>query len=770
MISLRDVFSIQFPSVCYACRTLSTYVLIGLRVDLGVRLLTPRLPNIRDDRRCFARNASPHQHCELSHRQSRASTAKTTYTMADPSLRVAQQLRPHVHLISSQRYPAVAQLNLEQAFGYLAQAPMVVKQVASMSWQYIAPPPPDGTVWLEWLPPDRADPYASDGYVWADTEGIFRQDYGGYTIEIRIHQVGYKLGEQMAQHSRTRYHFLSKNPSVNAPPPDPSLWIVHYHRSDPSNFMNVAHLPMMPHVQQVIQQRRWLEGLGRLERQEFMLHDREKWPTVNLPGAANMQPGVYAPNPMGAMPMTPNRFQQPHYPQQAGVPPNKRARVQGPGAHPPPGVPEIAQPDSTIEDEENTSYGDYFDHLSQREISIARYTQHHRWMEEVFSSPYATNQIAPPDLGLGLAGELKGLTEGILSGPDMTLIERDENRPPQPVDVKAFTNLTKEQVDEFTKRVEKHLEEGKAEIERMKAEHAKKMQAWKTVNALAQAEKKLRHGTWAGHEAAVPVFRVEQPAANGSTEAKPSKAIIDDVVKDVENLLGVKVKSYENAKLVAKGGLRERKPPVVPAEDKPAPSDSTTDAMTGVENGQKATSNASAQPAAPTQAPPQAGGAAIPQSTPAQPSTASATQANASTASAAGASAGLSSFTDNTASAGLVDDSMLVDTDMNIDLDEPNPQFGNTQPPTTSLSTAPSAPAASTTQQQPAASASVSAALTGTAAETSDEAALGAADFTNDNTFNDLVGNDDENGLIDFDVGMDDSAFGDAMHGMDEAS
>lgn len=86
---------------------------------------------------------------------------------------VANQL-PHVHLISSYRYPTLATLSIEQAVDFLLNAPKIVKDVAPMTWQYFQNPPNDGTVFLEWQPVNqRGNAYASDGYVWADPESSY---------------------------------------------------------------------------------------------------------------------------------------------------------------------------------------------------------------------------------------------------------------------------------------------------------------------------------------------------------------------------------------------------------------------------------------------------------------------------------------------------------------------------------------------------------------------------------------------------------------------
>jgi hypothetical protein len=248
---------------------------------------------------------------------------------------------------------------------------------------------------------------------------------------MRVHNLGYRPGhDAMSQRARTRYHFVAKNPTINAPPPDPSLWLVHYHQADHSRWMPSNQFPVTAHLQQTVAQRRWLESLGRIERREFMLHDREHWPQVHLPGQSQMQQqgGQYN-NTLAAMQMNQNRFAQSHYPQQGGNPREaKKPRLDGPVARAMPGSSDGA-PDTTIETEEDTALGDFFDHLTQRDISMVRYTQHHQWMEQVFSSPYASHQIVPADLGLGLMGELKGLTDGILDPPDMTFAESAGEKP-----------------------------------------------------------------------------------------------------------------------------------------------------------------------------------------------------------------------------------------------------------------------------------------------------------------------------------------------------
>lgn len=418
-----------------------------------------------------------------------------------------------------------------------------------MSWTYVNAPN-DGTIWLEWLPQYRHGRLPSDGYVWGDAESVFRQDYGGYTIEGMVHQLGYRPGlDAVASHARTRYHFVAKAPNVNAAAPDPSLWIVHYHQAEHRNILPVAQVPYDGQTRLWMHERQALQSQGRLEKRDFMLHDRDHWPHINGPtgghmGHTMMAPGFYGSNPM---PTGQGRYNQ------AAPPAAKRQRTQGSV-----GVPGAAEgmPDTSIEDEENTALGDYFDHLTPRDISIARYMQHHRWMEEVFSSPYASGQIVPADLGLGLMGEMKSLTDGLLEPPSMDVESTMEKQADGAAEPKPFTAVKKEQVEEFNKRVQKHLDDGQAEIERMKTEHAAKMQEWRKTKTLLQAEKRLRSAKWDANDTVA--YSLEEP--EGTDQSAGKRETVEDVLKDVEGLLGVKFAGYADATLIEKGGWEEREP------------------------------------------------------------------------------------------------------------------------------------------------------------------------------------------------------------------
>ncbi len=88
------------------------------------------------------------------------------------------QLR-HVHLVSSNPYPKIPQVNLDIAVEYLLQAPRIVREVAPMSWMYLDCPP-DGENMLVWQPSQLIAQPASDGFIWADGEMAYSSELRGY--------------------------------------------------------------------------------------------------------------------------------------------------------------------------------------------------------------------------------------------------------------------------------------------------------------------------------------------------------------------------------------------------------------------------------------------------------------------------------------------------------------------------------------------------------------------------------------------------------------
>ena len=67
---------------------------------------------------------------------------------------------------------------------YLVKAQQITKEVAPMNWMFLDAPP-DGTVLLVWQPLMQLQTrFASDGYVWADSEQSFCQEYRGYVSSV----------------------------------------------------------------------------------------------------------------------------------------------------------------------------------------------------------------------------------------------------------------------------------------------------------------------------------------------------------------------------------------------------------------------------------------------------------------------------------------------------------------------------------------------------------------------------------------------------------
>ncbi|KAF2834821.1 DUF1750-domain-containing protein [Patellaria atrata CBS 101060] len=401
-----------------------------------------------------------------------------------------------------------------------------------MSWTYLTTPLPDGTMILTWQPHNqRQTRFASDGIVWADPEVTYHHEVRGYTLEILVHRTGYApVREQIASHSRYRYRIISKGQNATGPNPDPSLWLVHYVQSEQQNRIPVNSLPSNAEMQTIMRERVYLESQGTLPRKEFMLHDRNNYPQLSLSRNAQMPQG-----PTG-YPMAMGRAVQAGNP-----PPSKRARHAGSAQIPVPTGPstQTGPPDTSVEDEENTALGDILDNLNPREISSMRFKQHHEWMEEIFSSPYAAGQIVPVDLALGMVGELSHLTEGILDTPG-SKPPKDGNKGTG--DLETYKKLDDSQLAELENRINRHLENGQIELQKMKDEHAKKMAELRRGKIYLQAERKLREAIW------------------NSTETPATDEYIDEIVRDVEHSLGVTIRLQKDVVCIEKGGLIEEQP------------------------------------------------------------------------------------------------------------------------------------------------------------------------------------------------------------------
>ncbi|EAW06543.1 uncharacterized protein ACLA_082340 [Aspergillus clavatus NRRL 1] len=482
--------------------------------------------------------------------------------MDDPATRVPAQLLPHMHLVSRHRYPLMHMMPTDTVVEYLLSAPKIVREAQPMHWTFLDGPQ-DGTVMLTWQPLNHLGTnFASDGYVWADVEQAFTFEARGYMVEMWLHRSGYHPpNESVAIHCRRRYRLLpTKNPNPSLPPPDPSLWIVHYSRAPPTEHIPANRIPVSPQVQSMLAQRRFLQGQGQLARKDFLLHDRNNWPTINFPPQMAPQGFAQPPGPFpNAMMARPPYYPQPGQPvpAPAAAPPAKAPRGHRASA----AAMTAAAADFALEDED-VSTGDMMDLLTHREVSKMRYQQHHEWMEEIFASPYAISQITPVSLGLGRKGELETLTAGFFDAPvgPATGDSKDVT------DSAQATKMEPEKAKEFADRVVKKVADMSAEIEKLKKRHARRMEKFNRTSLLKDAELRLRDAAANPEDTGTEIWRmegrsevpIEEDGAEGVPVEHKAKYKVDDVVREVEASWHRQVVPEPKVSCVQKGGLLEK--------------------------------------------------------------------------------------------------------------------------------------------------------------------------------------------------------------------
>lgn len=383
------------------------------------------------------------------------------------------------------------------------------------------------------------------------------------TVEMWLHRSGYHPpNEPAAIHCRRRYRLLPSKVPNNLPPPDPSLWIVHYSRAPPTDHIPANRIPILPQVQSMLGQRRFLQSQGQLARKDFMLHDRNSWPTINFPPQMAPQgfaqpAGPYA----GAVP-----GRAPFYPQPGQMIPGAAgaAQVKAPRGHRASSATmNSATADFALEDED-VSAGDMMDLLTPREVSKMRYQQHHEWMEEIFASPYAISQITPVSLGLGRKGELESLTTGFFDapvGPSPNGESKDDT------DSTQVAKVEPAKAEEFADRVAKKVSDMTAEIEKMKKCHAQRMERFNRTSLFKDAELRLRDAATDPAETGSEIWRlegrVEIPTEDGtppveSVEQGKPKHKVDDIIREVESAYQKQITPEPKISCVQKGGLLEK--------------------------------------------------------------------------------------------------------------------------------------------------------------------------------------------------------------------
>ena len=377
-------------------------------------------------------------------------------------------------------------------------------------------------------------------------------------LEMYLQRAGYRPGaEQFAAHARRRFRLTPpKAPHANAPQVDPSLWIVHYGPADSNDRIPTTHIPFDQRTHAIMATRAHLQRAGQISRKEFMLSDRVNWPQIPLPREGRGQQ-VYAtqahPRPV------PQQMAYPPHGPGAGGPPSKRPRhAAGSAAQHPQMVGGAPPMDNVYDDEEDTSRGDMFDHLTPREVSAARYTQNHEWMDEILSSPYRLGQITPADLNLGLHGDLSALTKGIF--------EAQAGDATRAVTKKPYVGrLDAGLADDFRKRVAEKIETTNAEIEEMKAEHAKMLAHFRSHSVLKQAEQDVRVSL---AETGSEFWRLEgrqeeSDEGAGKGSLRPQKAL-EAVISEVEVSLGREIVPFPDVVRKQDGGYQEPAPEPIP--------------------------------------------------------------------------------------------------------------------------------------------------------------------------------------------------------------
>ncbi|KAI1133674.1 hypothetical protein F5Y10DRAFT_228323 [Nemania abortiva] len=469
---------------------------------------------------------------------------RTMPTLNDPSHAVARDLLPHVHLLSTYRYTYKAQVQPAEVTGWLMQAPKIARDTAPFYWSYIDKPE-IGQVYLTWQPLQlMGTHFASDGFIWPPQEAYFTQEVGnGAILEMYYHKAGYAVGEPVATRSRRRFRLIPSNaPNPNAPQVDPSLWIVHYGPVENNERIPSQAIPRDNRTQSILEIRARLQRCGQIQRKEFILGDRSNWPRINWPKETSRQPAYPANRGI------PQNIAYPPQASPAGTPSARRPR--GNQAAHGPLNPMALIPQTDLEEDEDTSRGDLFDLLTPRDVSISRYKQNHEWMEEILSSAYRMGQIGFADLGFGLKGELAALTEGIFEAQGANAVTQAPSKA-------ATTRLDPEQAAEFRKRANDKIDSTKAEIEKMKAEHAKQMAKFKQNSLITTSEKELRTAV---DDASTEFLRLDsKEEADDSSSRWPPKhhKKVDDIVSQVEAHLNRRAEVIHDLKRIQQGGYQE---------------------------------------------------------------------------------------------------------------------------------------------------------------------------------------------------------------------
>lgn len=377
------------------------------------------------------------------------------------------------------------------------------------------------------------------------------------------HKAGYIPNlETHVAHSRRRYRLTGvANTNPNPLPFDPSLWLVHYCAADAADKIPASSVAISRQASHFFAQRASFQQHGQLSRNEFMLHDRARWPTVNLPPNVNLATSVNLP---------PSNFTHPSqhataYPTNAVPNPGKSQQPQF--AQQPQGRIGQANDDTLMTDHhrsrklrarldarvarnavlvpgsnEDEDVGDSLDYITPRDISLNRYKQNHEWMEEIYNSPYETSKIIPGEIGLGRKGEIEALTKEFFKAHLTPQLEKTSDFSPS-----GAGKIGPEKMVIIRKGFNAYMAEQDAEIEEMKREHARNMAAMERSRRLGALERELR---------TAPMHPDTRDATISGSD--PPRRTISEIVKEIEELLARKLEeTSEEVTCLENGGLDE---------------------------------------------------------------------------------------------------------------------------------------------------------------------------------------------------------------------
>lgn len=295
-----------------------------------------------------------------------------------------------------------------------------------------------------------------------------------------------------------------------------------------------------------------------------MLHDRNSWPTINLPphvGHPAYQPGhPYAGQLVSRQ--QPGAF----YPPQQGTPmtatQTKPTRGHRPG---------LATGGSGLGtefslEEEDTTSGDLFDNITPRDISRMRYRNHHEWMEEVLFSSYPIDKIAPVDLGLGRKGDLESVTSGFFYTPSGPANSALESKVPA-----AAGKMEPKKAEEFADAVSRKIAAMTAEMEAMRKKHDRAMNKIRKLSVLKEGELRLREAVVDPSNVGPEFWRIEGRLQLKEEEVpevlfddQKSREKVDDIARGVFDASGKSIAPVNSVVCVEKGGWQEKIQPAQP--------------------------------------------------------------------------------------------------------------------------------------------------------------------------------------------------------------